>query len=90
MLLLHKHAFDVASYHQRVNPEHASRSLSQGLVLSVDVIFQDWLDRRALRAEAFLDPGADHSMISIRWIHEQAEAADAEVLAALYDARSSG
>ncbi len=75
MILLHRHRFSVASYHRRVNPEQAEERLAQGLVIPVELTFEFWLDARSLAAEAFLDPGADSTTISLRWIREQAELA---------------
>lgn len=72
MIVLHGQRFRVASYHKKINPEHADAELSQGLVLGVHLVFEDWLAGLPLQAEAFLDPGADHTLISQRWIAEQA------------------
>lgn len=75
MILLHQQRFRVAAYHRKVDPEHADQSFAQGLVVPVEVTFEDWLDGRVLRAEAFLDTGADETVISLRWLSEQSEAA---------------
>lgn len=77
MLLLHRHTFSVASYHQRVDSQQATEDLAQGLVVPVELGFESWLGGRPIQAEAFLDPGADNSMISLRWIHETANEAGA-------------
>jgi hypothetical protein len=73
MIVLQEQPFRVTSYHKKINPEHAGAELSQGLVLDVLLAFEDWLGGDALQAEAFLDPGADHTLISQRWIDEQAK-----------------
>ncbi|MCP4661463.1 MAG: hypothetical protein GY856_39165 [bacterium] len=75
MILLRKHRFGVAEYHQRVDPQRAGESFSQGLVVPVRLVFESWLDGEPCRADAFLDPGADCSIISLRWMREQAKAA---------------
>ncbi len=72
MIVRHGQRFRVAGYHRKINPEHASAELSQGLVLGVRLAFEFWLDEKPLEAEAFLDPGADHTIISRRWISDQA------------------
>jgi hypothetical protein len=77
MLLLHRHSFSVASYHQKIDSQQATEDLAQGLVVPVELVFESWLERQAIQADAFLDPGADNSMISLRWIHEKASEAGA-------------
>ncbi len=77
MILLHRHAFRIAGYHQEQFPDEAMESLAQGLVVDVELAFEEWLGTAPLRAEAFLDPGADSSMLSSRWIREQRHAAGA-------------
>ncbi len=72
MIVLHGQRYRVANYHQKINPEHAGAESSQGLVFEVRIAFEDWLGGASLQAEAFLDPGADHTVISRRWISEQA------------------
>lgn len=74
MLVIQRQPFRVASYHKKIHPTHAAAELSQGLVLDVQLAFEDWLGSVVLQAEAFLDPGADHTMVSRRWIEEQATA----------------
>ncbi len=71
MILLHRHSFRIAEYHQEQYPDDAEESLAQGLVVDVELTFEEWLGATPLRAEAFLDPGADSSMLSSRWIREQ-------------------
>jgi hypothetical protein len=78
MVLLHRHDFGMAAYHRREFPGDANEVLAQGLVLRVAIVFEQWLDASLLEADAFLDPGADSSLLSQRWIEEQAEAAQSE------------
>ncbi len=49
-------------------------SSAQGLAVDIELSFEQWLGATPLRAEAFLDPGADCSIISLRWIREQHQA----------------
>ena len=78
MILLHRHDFGMAEYHRREYPGDADEDLAQGLVLRVDIVFEQWLDASPLKADAFLDPGADSSLLSQRWIEEQAVASQVE------------
>ncbi len=74
MILLHRHAFRIAGYHREQYPDEAEESLAQGLVVDVELTFEEWLGATPLHAEAFLDPGADGSILSSRWIREQRRA----------------
>ncbi len=74
MILLHRHRFGVSSYHRRVRPAEAEDGISKGLVISVELRFERWHGGQALQADAFLDPGADETIISSRWVSEQAVA----------------
>ncbi len=78
MILLHRCGFGIARYHEREQPGDADEPLAQGFVVKVEITFEQWLDGTPLSADAFLDPGADNSFLSRRWIEEQAEAAGAE------------
>ncbi len=78
MILLHRHAFQTAGYHQQAAPQQVSESLAQGLVVDVELTFEEWLGTTPLRAEAFIDPGADNSILSYRWIREQQRAGGSE------------
>lgn len=75
MLILSDEPFRVAGYHRLAEPEDAVDELAQGPIVPVKIDFEQWLDRRPMAADAFLDIGADHTMISRRWIREQAETA---------------
>jgi hypothetical protein len=80
MILLHKHHFGVAEYHRQVAPHQARDRISQGLVIPVELIFEEWLSSEPQAAEAFLDPGADTSMLSLRWAHARAAEANTPFL----------
>jgi hypothetical protein len=41
-------------------------------VIGVKLRFERWLDGRSLDADAFIDPGADETYLSLRWVGEQA------------------
>lgn len=81
MILVRGKQFSVASYHQEISPQHAQSELAAGLVLEVQLDFQDWLAGERVNAEAFLDPGADYTLISRRWASQQAHLAGAPQLA---------
>lgn len=74
MLVLHRQQFRIAEYHRQQAPADADSELTQGLVVEVSLEFEKWLGGQPLQAEAFLDPGADSSTISRRWIRDQAQA----------------
>ncbi len=76
-MLVAEESFRIAGYHRRRYPEDETLDIAQGLVVTVKIEFELWLESRPLEAEAFLDPGADCTLISYRWIREQAEAASA-------------
>ncbi len=78
MILLHRHAFQTAGYHKQAAPQQVGESLAQGLVVDVELTFEEWLAATPLRAEAFIDPGADNSILSYRWIRDQQTAAGSE------------
>ena len=66
MILLHRHDFGMAGFHRREYPGDEDDDLAQGLVLRVEIVFEQWLDASPLKADAFLDPGADSSLLSRR------------------------
>ncbi len=68
MILSYSKRFKTSEYHQEFCPESANMSSSEGLVIEVDVHFEHWLDGRWAKAEAFVDPGADSTIFSLRWI----------------------
>ena len=73
MLIQSDETFRVAGYHRLRAPQDASEDLAQGPIVNVEIEFEQWLGGQPLKAEAFLDIGADNTMISSRWIREQAE-----------------
>ncbi len=77
MILLHRHDFGMAGFHRQQHPGDADEPLAQGLVFGIEIVFEQWLSGNPLKADAFLDPGADNSLLSSRWIEEQAELAGA-------------
>lgn len=80
MVILHRQRFRIARFHYQKHPGDADENLAQGLILNVEVGFEEWLADHSLPAEAFLDPGADSSFISLRWIEEQARATGSKAL----------
>lgn len=71
MILVARQPFGVSRYHQLTNPEMASSALARGPVLHLTLRFERWMDGRPLEADAFVDPGADQTILSLRWIQEQ-------------------
>ena len=74
MILFHGQRFGVAKYHRKKFPYSASQTTSEGLVVTIDVHFDSWLRGQWVTADAFVDPGADGTVISLRWIDQVAEA----------------
>lgn len=75
MILLHRERYKVSEYHRK-SSETADLGISEGLVVTVDVHFENWLGGRCFPAEVFIDPGADCTIISLRWIEKHALEAD--------------
>ncbi len=73
MILAHEHPLGVSEYHRSVDPQSAAEPNAQGLVLTVGIQFERWLDNRRIKAEAFVDPGADRTMLSMRWLQGVAD-----------------
>ncbi len=71
MILLGRHPFDVSRFHAERYPETAKSPLARGPVVRLRVSFERWLGGRPLEADAFIDPGADETILSLRWILEQ-------------------
>lgn len=67
MLLIHRHPFGVSRHLRRTSPAWAEQVLAQGLVLPLRLRFECWLSGRPVEADAFLDTGADTTVISLRW-----------------------
>ena len=75
MILLHRQGFDVARYYKEIDPEAADSQAALGPVLAVELTFELWLGGQPVWADAFFDIGADHSVISYRWIRDRSEKA---------------
>lgn len=71
MILIGRRPFAVSRYHERQNPEMAASSLARGPVFPLKIHFEHWMGGRLLDADAFIDPGADNTILSLRWILEQ-------------------
>jgi hypothetical protein len=68
VILVSQKRFSVSAYHTEANPDHAARDQAKGPLIRVRVRFQQWLDGKEAEADAFLDPGADMTVVSARWI----------------------
>lgn len=71
MILVQREPFRVSSFHHRCDPEMAVTRLARGPVIQVKLRFERWLMGKPLDADAFVDPGADETILSLRWILEQ-------------------
>jgi hypothetical protein len=71
MILLGHHRFSVSRYHAEHYPDTARSALARGPVVRLSVKFERWLSGRRLEADAFVDPGADETILSLRWVQEQ-------------------
>lgn len=74
MLLVDRRPFDLAQYHKVSNKEAAGDPSARGLVITLGVSFEDWRGGKSISADVFLDPGADRTMFSWRWLIEKAKA----------------
>jgi hypothetical protein len=72
MILVHRQPFAVSEFHVRRNPDMAGTALARGPVVRVKIRFERWLAGRSLDADAFVDPGADDTVLSLRWVEEHA------------------
>ncbi len=68
MILIARQRFAVSAYHAEVHPDRAAAEQEMGLVFRVGIRFGEWLDGREVEADAFLDPGADVTVVSARWV----------------------
>ncbi|MEO7330561.1 MAG: hypothetical protein ABI193_18445 [Minicystis sp.] len=66
MVLVHRRPFDVTGFFTEQNGLPEERDL--GPILPVEVQFERWLKGQPLGAEIFIDPGADCTLVSHRWI----------------------
>ncbi len=71
MILAGRQPFTVSRYHGSQDPAMAASDVAQGPVLRLRLSFERWMGGRPLDAEAFVDPGADDTILSLRWILEQ-------------------
>lgn len=66
MILVHDHPFGVSRWHEeRLKRDPLPHE--QGLVVRVRVRFGQWLGGREVEADAFVDTGADTTVVSWRW-----------------------
>lgn len=71
MILTRRQPFGISRYHAREIPEASQNPIAQGLVVRVRVTFESWFNERYLEADVFIDPGADTTTFSSRWIQAQ-------------------
>lgn len=71
MILLGRRGFSVSRFHAEHHPEMADSPLARGPVVRLGLRFERWLGGRPVEADAFVDPGADETILSLRWIEEQ-------------------
>lgn len=71
MILVARQPFTVSAYHAELHPDASKHEM--GPVLRVGVRFRQWLKGREVEADAFLDPGADVTVLSARWVATLAE-----------------
>lgn len=72
MILVHRQPFGVSEFHVRQRPDTAGTALARGPVVRVTPRFEQWLGGRVIEADAFVDPGADDTVLSMRWVEEHA------------------
>jgi hypothetical protein len=66
MVLVRRRRFGVSSFFlDQFGQPHEQEA---GPVLALHIQFERWLGGRPLRAEAFIDPGADCTLLSHRWL----------------------
>ena len=70
MILLRREPFRVATARMFAG----GADTAPGLVCKVSVRFENWLNGVSLRAEAFIDPGADTTLIRASWIRQCGQA----------------
>lgn len=71
MILVHRQPFSVSRFHEQLHPDTAGSALASGPVLRVQLRFERWLGGLGRVADAFIDPGADETILSLRWIQGQ-------------------
>jgi hypothetical protein len=71
VILVSRRRFGISHRHALEHPEAAAWAVARGPVLRVGLTFERWLGGRRLEADAFVDPGADQTCVSMRWVQEQ-------------------
>lgn len=71
MILVRRRPFSISRYHVRERPSAETDPVAQGPILRVRIRFEHWFKERRLEADAFVDPGADVTSFSARWVQEQ-------------------
>jgi len=71
MILVSRQSFGVSRYCAREHTEVALGENASGPVLRVRIRFDQWFKEKRLEADAFIDSGADTTLISSRWVTEQ-------------------
>lgn len=71
MILVERRRFSVSRFHTSQYPDSADLAVARGPVVRLHVTFARWLGGRRLEADAFVDPGADETILSLRWVQEQ-------------------
>ncbi len=71
MVLVSGQRLGISRWNRTVRPQDEHNKSKQGLVLSVDVTFAEWLSGERISADVFVDPGADTTIISLRWLQAQ-------------------
>ncbi|MFS8065096.1 MAG: hypothetical protein ACMG6S_01865 [Byssovorax sp.] len=73
MILVGRRQFSVSRFHASQYPDSANLVVARGPVVRLHVTFERWLGGRRIEADAFIDPGADETILSLRWLQEQNE-----------------
>lgn len=71
MILIGRRKFSVSRFHAEHYPYTADSALARGPVVRLGLRFDRWLGGRRLEADAFVDPGADETILSLRWVQQQ-------------------
>ena len=71
MILVSHQPFGISDHHAGRDPDARDRPSARGPVLRVRIRFEQWMEGKSLEADAFIDPGADFTLISSRWIEGQ-------------------
>ncbi len=68
MIVVNRQPFSVADYHTIAAPAVARRRTSEGPVAQVQMRFSTEAGEVEHSGQAFVDPGADRSILSLRWL----------------------